>query len=139
MTQRLGGLTARAVAFFLSRRGAGALASRPMMTNRFASRLLYALAAVGLLLPWRYNLQYFAGGGSVAPDVFFRDAFTNPLTTAITLDVYLAAVAFSVGVTLDRSAGRRRWWALPVTFGIGLSFALPAYLAWRLRRHRPAD
>lgn len=110
-----------------------------MMTNRFASRLLFALALLGLLLPWRYNLQYVAGGGSVAPDAFIRDAFANALTTAITIDVYLAAAAFSVGVALDRSAGRRRWWALPATFLIGLSFALPAYLGWRLRDHRPVD
>lgn len=94
--------------------------------------LLLALAVIGLLLPWRYNLLYFAGGGSVLPDVFFRDAFANPLTTAITLDVYLAAVSFSVGVAFDRVAGGLRWWAIPATFLLGLSFALPGYLWWRL-------
>ena len=100
--------------------------------------LLFALAVAGLLIPWRYNLLYFAGGGSVLPDVFFRDAFANALTTAITLDVYLAAAAFCVGVALDRTAGGRRWWAVPVTFLVGLSFALPAYLWWRLGRARAA-
>lgn len=94
--------------------------------------LLLALAVVGLLLPWRYNLQYFAEGGGVLPDVFFQTAFANPLTTAITLDVYLAAVAFSVGIAIDRVAGGRRWWAIPATFLLGLSFALPGYLWWRL-------
>jgi hypothetical protein len=96
--------------------------------------LWFSLAIVGLLLPWYHNLRYFAGGGSVAPDVFLRDAFANALTTAITLDVYLAAVAFSLGVALDRSMGPRRWWAVPATFAIGLSFALPAYLGWRSGR-----
>jgi hypothetical protein len=110
-----------------------------MNASRNAERLLFALAAVGLLLPWRYNLQYFVGGGSVAPDVFFRDAFANALTTAITLDVYLAAAAFSVGVALDAAAGRMRWWAIPATFFIGLSFGLPGYLAWRLRQLRRRD
>jgi hypothetical protein len=95
--------------------------------------LLLALAVLGLLLPWRYNLQYFAGGGSVLPDVFFQHAFANPLTTAITLDVYLAAVSFGVGVAMDRAAGGLRWWALPATFLLGLAFALPGYLWWRLR------
>ena len=96
--------------------------------------LLLALAVIGLAVPWYFNLQYFAGGGSVAPEVFWRDAMANPLTSAITLDVYLAALAFCLGVTLDRDAGSRRWWAWPATFLIGLSFALPGYLWWRLGR-----
>ena len=104
-----------------------------MSQPRFLTHLLAGLAVAGLVLPWRYNLAYFAGGGSVLPAVFFRDAFANALTSAITLDVYLSALAFSVGVALDAAAGRRRWWALPATFLIGLSFALPAYLWWRLR------
>ena len=70
---------------------------------------------------------------------FFRDAFANALTSAITLDVYLSALAFSAGVALDVAAGRRRWWALPATFLIGLSFALPGYLWWRLRARQAAD
>ena len=93
--------------------------------------LLLLLALVGLVLPWWFNGRYLWGGGSLAPDAFFSAAFVNPLTTAITLDVYLAAVAFCVGVGLDRDAGARRWWALPLTFGVGLSFALPLYLWWR--------
>lgn len=93
--------------------------------------LLLLLAIVGLALPWWFNLRYLAEGGGLGPDAFFGAAFANPLTTAITLDVYLAAGAFSAGVALDRDAGRRRWWALPLTFGVGLSFALPLYLWWR--------
>ena len=107
------------------------------MTSNPASRhLLFVLAVAGLLLPWRFNLLYFAGGGSVLPGVFFGDAFANPLTTAITLDVYLAAVAFSVGVARDKMAGRSRWWAVPAAFLLGLSFALPGYLWWRHGRDR---
>lgn len=108
-----------------------------MTPNRHLIRLLFVLAVVGLLVPWHYNLQYFAGGGGVAPGVFFGAAFANALTTAITLDVYIAAVAFSVGVAVDRAAGARRWWAVPATFLLGLSFALPGYLWWRLRRAQP--
>lgn len=99
--------------------------------SRTVRTLLAILALVGFALPWWFNLQYFAGGGGVMPAAFFGAAFANPLTTAITLDVYLAAVAFSLGVALDGSAGIRRWWAVPTTFLVGLSFALPAYLWWR--------
>lgn len=98
--------------------------------------LLPVLAIAGVLLPWRYNLLYFAQGGSALPDVFFRDAFANALTTAITLDVYIAALSFSVAIAMDRAAGGVRWWAIPLTFLVGLSFALPAYLWWRLRWER---
>lgn len=102
------------------------------MTSNQAPRLLLAvLTVVGLLLPWRFNLQYFAEGGSILPGAFFASAFANPLTTAITLDVYLAAVTFSVAVAADGKAGRARWWAIPATFFVGLSFALPGYLWWR--------
>lgn len=93
--------------------------------------LLLALALVGLVLPWWFNLRYFADGGSLAPAAFFGAAFANPLSTAITLDVYLAALAFCTAVAQDRGAGPRRWWALPLTFGVGLCFALPLYLWWR--------
>ncbi|WP_284619410.1 DUF2834 domain-containing protein [Aquabacterium humicola] len=102
-----------------------------MTSNRASRVLLLVLALLGLLVPWSYNLQYFAAGGSVLPGAFFGSAFANPLTTAITLDVYLAAGGFSVGVAGDRQAGRWRWWAIPATFLVGLSFALPAYLWWR--------
>jgi hypothetical protein len=93
--------------------------------------LLLILTLVGVAVPWWFNLQYFAAGGGLTPAAFFGTAFANALTTAITLDVYLAALAFSVGVALDGGAGARRWWAVPMTFFIGLSFALPAYLWWR--------
>lgn len=93
--------------------------------------LLLVLAFVGLVLPWWFNLRYLSGGGSLGPGAFFGAAFANPLSTAITLDVYLAAVAFCVGVARDSEAGARRWWAFPLTFGVGLSFALPLYLWWR--------
>lgn len=94
--------------------------------------LLLILSIVGLVVPWTYNIAYFAAGGSVMPGIFWRDAFANDLTTAITLDVYLSAVAFSIAVAADRAAGRRRLWAIAVAFGIGLSLALPGYLWWRL-------
>ena len=57
------------------------------MRQRTAA-LYYLLAIAGLVITWRYNLQYFAEGGSVAPGPFFASAFANALTTAIKLDVY---------------------------------------------------
>jgi hypothetical protein len=107
-----------------------------MASNQASRHLLFVLALIGLLVPWHFNWLYFASGGSVLPDVFFRDAFANRLTTAITIDVYLAAVAFSIWVARDGSAGRSRWWAIPSAFLLGLSFALPGYLWWRSGKDR---
>lgn len=99
--------------------------------SAFLRRLLLVLAVLGLVLPWWFNLQYFAQGGSVLPGPFFASAFANALSTAITIDVYLAALVFAVAVAADREAGPRRWWAVPLAFGVGLAFAWPGYLWWR--------
>jgi len=70
-------VVAAAVAFLvgLSKGGlggaAGALAT-PLM-----ALVMPAEKVIGLVLPWRYNLAYFAAGGSVLPEVFFRDAFPD--------------------------------------------------------------
>lgn len=103
-------------------------------STRCLRTVLLALACVGLAVPWYFNILYFLGGGSVLPQVFWRDAFANALTTGITLDVYLAAVAFSAWVAAERSLGAWRWGYVAACFGLGLAFALPLYLAQRLRR-----
>ncbi len=91
---------------------------------------LLLLAACGLLLPWVHNILYFLNGGSIAPQVFWRDAMANALTTAITLDVYLAAASFALWVLWERRV-RRPWLVVLACFGLGLAFALPLYLALR--------
>ena len=85
---------------------------------------------MGLVAPWSFNLRYFLEGGSVMPSVFWPDALANPLTTAITVDVYLAALAFSVWIVKERRL-RRPWLYVWMCFGLGLAFALPLYLARR--------
>lgn len=101
--------------------------------SRRLRRALRLLALLALALTWRFNLAYFAGGGSVLPQVFFRDAAANALTTAITLDVYLAAGAFSIWVLAERRV-RRPGWYVAGCFGVGLAVALPLYLANRRER-----
>lgn len=96
--------------------------------------LLLLLSLAGAAVPWYFNLQYFQSGGSLAPSVFWGAAMANALTTGITVDVYLAALAFSVWVGADRALGAWRWAYVLACFGIGLAFAMPLYLAQRLRR-----
>lgn len=97
---------------------------------RSLRRALRALALLALVATWGFNLAYFADGGSVRPQVFFRDATANALTTAITLDVYLAALAFGLWVLAERRV-HRPWAYVLGCFGVGLAVALPLYLANR--------
>lgn len=93
----------------------------------------FGLAIVGLVATWYFNLQYFAGGGSVAPGPFLGSAFANPLTTAITVDVYWAALVFSVWALAERRQATApvAWPYIVLCFAIGLAFAFPLYLGHR--------
>jgi hypothetical protein len=102
------------------------------MLNRTAI-LYYALAIVGLVATWYFNWQFFAGGGSVAPDSFFPAALANPLTTGITVDVYWAALVFSIWAILERRqvGSPQPWLYIILCFGVGLAFSFPLYLGRR--------
>jgi hypothetical protein len=102
------------------------------MLNRTAI-LYYALAVVGLVATWYFNWQFFAGGGSVAPDSFFPAALANPLSTAITIDIYLSGLVFSVWAISERGHANspRPWLYIILCFGVGLAFAFPLYLGRR--------
>lgn len=95
--------------------------------------LYYTLALVGLLATWYYNGQYFLSGGGLGPNEFFGAAFANFLTTAITVDVYLSALVFSVWVISDskRISIKWPWLYIAMCFFIGLAVAFPLYLAQR--------
>ena len=94
----------------------------------------YALAAVGLLATWYFNLQFFREGGSIAPTSFLGSAFANPLTTAITVDVYWSALVFSIWAIASRHqrGAPKPWLYIVLCFGVALAFAFPLYLG---RRH----
>lgn len=97
------------------------------------SSLYYFLALIGLIATWLFNGQYFLGGGGLSPNEFFGAAFANPLTTAITLDVYLSALVFSIWVIRDSriASVKRAWLYVLLCFGVGLAIAFPLYLARR--------
>jgi hypothetical protein len=93
--------------------------------------LYRALALAGLVATWVFNIRYLQSGGSLAPSRFWADAMVNPLTSAITIDVYLSALVFSLWVW-HQTATTSRWRALgwiALCFGVGLVVALPLYLA----------
>lgn len=103
------------------------------MSPRNATLVFFILAFFGLVVPWSFNVGFLLDGGSFAPAPFIAAVSANKLVAGITWDVYLAAAAFSVWVLQDApAAGVRRPWAYVVlTFGIGLAFTLPLYIAMR--------
>lgn len=104
------------------------------MKRKFSLAVLYyTLALVGFLATWYYTAQYIFHGGGLGPNAFFGAAFANSLTTAITIDVYLAALVFSIWVVNDSKRIRLKWpWLYVVLcFTVGLAISLPLYLARR--------
>lgn len=91
---------------------------------------LVLMSVLGAVLPWIFNLRWFAGGGSVLPQVFFGAAGANALTTAITIDVYLTALCVSGWMLAERRVRRPWLWVLACLF-IGLACVLPLYLRQR--------
>ena len=93
----------------------------------------FAMAVVGLMATWYYNILYFSDGGGIAPGQFFGAAFANSLTTAITIDIYLSALVFSVWVWFDAKENSVKWPAfyIALCFSIGLAVALPLFLGVR--------
>lgn len=106
------------------------------MPSRSLLPLVYAvLAVIGLVATWAFNIVFFQSGGSLAPAVFFGSAFANALTTSITLDVYLAALVFSIWAWSEARRVGMRWPALYIAlcFGVALAVAFPLFLAVRER------
>lgn len=104
-----------------------------MNRHSFLTTLYYVLAMTGLVTTWYYNGQYLLNGGGLGPKEFFEAAFSNSLTTAITIDVYLCALVFSVWVISDakRLSVKRPWLYVALCFTVGLAISLPVYLATR--------
>jgi Terpene cyclase DEP1 len=112
-----------------------------MTLSKLHERAYFGLALVGLLLTWYFNIRFFAGGGSMAPGSFFASAFANPLTTAITLDVYWSALVFSAWAVAERAEpfAPSPWAYVVLCFAVGLAFALPLYLGRRRQLTRAAS
>lgn len=106
------------------------------MRNRNAI-IYYTMAGIGLVATWYFNIRFFLDGGSIAPGPFFDSAFANALTAAITVDVYWAALAFSVWTVLERRhpGAPSPWPYIALCFGLGLAFAFPLYLGRRSQLH----
>jgi hypothetical protein len=102
-------------------------------TNRSIDSLktLYLLLAIaGSIAPWFWLLQ--DPTALLSPTLFFQRAFENNIAAAISSDILISATAFFcfTAIELKRLGSARRSVLLYIglTFGIGLSCALPLFL-----------
>ena len=101
--------------------------------------LLAVVAAIGLVGTGYYNARYIGGGGGVFDlSGFARLAFVNDISSTLTIDAFVAWLAFTIWAPLEsRRLGMRFGWAYPVIgLLVALAFAFPLYLLLRERHLR---
>jgi Terpene cyclase DEP1 len=88
------------------------------------------LTLVGSIAPWLWLLQ--DPTVLLSPTLFLQKAFENNIAAALTSDLLISAIAFFcfVWIELKRLDISRLWLLVYVglTFGVGLSCALPFFL-----------
>jgi hypothetical protein len=96
------------------------------------------LAAVGVVLPWLFNLQWMQEAASPSPIAFFGQGFVNPAASSLTVDLFIACTAFFVFVLVEgrRLQMRWAWLLLPYALVVAFASALPLFLLLRERRLR---
>jgi Terpene cyclase DEP1 len=107
--------------------------STNISTNQSSNSLktLYLLLAIaGSIAPWFWLIQDPAA--LMSPTLFFQRTFANHIATAWAIDLLISASVFFAfaSIELNRLGSSRLWILLYIglTFGIGLSCALPFFL-----------
>jgi Terpene cyclase DEP1 len=92
--------------------------------------LYLILAIAGSIEPWVWLLQDPAA--LLSPTLFLQQALDNNIAAAVTSDLLISAIVFFcfAWIELKRLGSSRLWILLYVglTFGVGLSCALPCFL-----------
>jgi len=97
-----------------------------------------ALAVVGAVVPWYFNLQFMATGAG-GPE-FISALWVNAATSSFTVDLAIACITFVVWLLAEaRRLGMRYAWIYVVlTFVVAFACAFPLFLLMRERHLRPA-
>ena len=92
------------------------------------------LAAAGLLGPWYFNINFMLDTSFLFDYLeFIRQGFANDASSSMTVDVFVAAIAFCIWVVHEaRRLGIAHGWVyIVLTFGIAFAFAFPLFLLIR--------
>jgi hypothetical protein len=105
------------------------------MTTR--ERSYAVLAALGVIIPMYYNIQYIGAGGNLFLD-FFTVPLKNAVTASLLFDILIAFAAFNVVLfTEGRTLGARNLWiCVAVSWLVAFAAGLPLFLLLRERQKR---
>ena len=101
---------------------------------------IYAgLVALGVALPWYFNLQIIGAGGNLLLD-FFTVPFESAVNASLLMDLLIAFAAFNVFLIASREAvGRGGFWlCLAVSWCVAFAAGFPLFLLLRERAMRNA-
>jgi hypothetical protein len=95
------------------------------------------LAALGIIIPMYYNLQYMAAGGNLVVD-FFTVPLQSAITASVLFDLLIAFAAFNVLLLSEgRTLGSRNFIiCLLVSWLVAFAAGLPLFLFLRERQKR---
>ena len=98
-------------------------------------RIAYLLLAVlGLVMTWRYNLQFISeAGGSFSVTDFVAAANVNAAASSLGWDLMVACIAGLTWMFFEsRRLGMRFYWLYFIfTFGVAYAFTFPLFLFFR--------
>ena len=103
-----------------------------------ARETVYAvLAALGVILPMYYNLQYVSAGGNLLVD-FFTVPLENAVTASLLFDILIAFAAFNILLFAEgRRLGSRNFAiCVAVSWLVAFAAGLPLFLLLRERQQR---
>jgi Terpene cyclase DEP1 len=107
--------------------------SAPYNSFNFKKPLYLLLTIVGSVAPWFWLLQ--DPTALLSPTLFFQKAFANNIASALTTDLLISVIAFFCYSWIElKRLGTSRLWMIAyigLTFGVGLSCALPFFLYHR--------
>jgi hypothetical protein len=96
-----------------------------------------ALAIIGLVATWYFNLAFMEeSGGSFSIVDFVEACYANSASASISNDITVAVIAFLVWSFYESNRlEMRNWWAYVVlTFAVAFAFSYPLFLLMRERR-----
>lgn len=95
-------------------------------------RILYlALALLGLVMTWYYNLQFMQeSGGAFELRAFLDATSSNAASRSLSWDLAVACIAGLLWIFFEsRRLGMRFFWVyIVLAFGIAWAFAFPLFL-----------
>lgn len=114
----------------------------PTRQHHLLAAAWFALAVVGLVGTWMFNLRFFANPQGLG---YLQGWFANPASSSAAVDIIVVALAACLLFVVEGSRlGWSRWaWVfIPVTFIIAAAFSVPLFLGLRelaLARRQPAQ